>query len=79
MNNNDNLLNLSHSGRLDEDGEIGFTLSLTGTRTSRLAIIRAAIKALQKELPEPQDCPRAPRPFRYCPDCDGSFPCEMKD
>ncbi len=26
---------------------------------------------------EPQDCPRAPAPFRYCPDCDGSFPCQM--
>ena len=23
------------------------------------------------------DCPRAPAPFRYCPDCDGSFPCQM--
>lgn len=26
---------------------------------------------------EPQDCPRAPHPFRYCPDCDGSFPCQL--
>ena len=25
---------------------------------------------------EPLDCPRAPAPFRYCPDCDGSFPCQ---
>lgn len=25
----------------------------------------------------PQDCPRAPAPFRYCPDCDGSFPCQL--
>lgn len=26
---------------------------------------------------KPVDCPRAPAPFRYCPDCDGSFPCQM--
>ena len=26
---------------------------------------------------KPLDCPRAPAPFRYCPDCDGSFPCQM--
>jgi len=26
---------------------------------------------------KPVDCPRAPSPFRYCPDCDGSFPCQM--
>lgn len=26
---------------------------------------------------KPIDCPRAPAPFRYCPDCDGSFPCQL--
>lgn len=40
------------------------------------------IERLQREVnrltPKPQqDCPRAPTPFRYCPDCDGSFPCEL--
>jgi hypothetical protein len=25
----------------------------------------------------PKDCPRAPAPFRFCPDCDGSFPCQL--
>jgi hypothetical protein len=26
---------------------------------------------------EPGRCPRAPEPFNYCPDCDGSFPCQL--
>ena len=26
---------------------------------------------------EPPRCPRAPEPFNYCPDCDGSFPCQL--
>lgn len=26
----------------------------------------------------PTRCPRAPDPFNYCPDCDGSFPCQMR-
>lgn len=26
----------------------------------------------------PERCPRAPEPFNYCPDCDGSFPCQMR-
>jgi hypothetical protein len=25
----------------------------------------------------PVVCPRAPAPFNYCPDCDGSFPCQL--
>ena len=29
------------------------------------------------ESRKPRDCPRAPAPFRYCPDCNGSFPCQM--
>lgn len=28
---------------------------------------------------EPLRCPRAPEPFNYCPDCDGTFPCPMRD
>ena len=26
---------------------------------------------------KPDRCPRAPDPFNYCPDCDGSFPCQL--
>lgn len=26
---------------------------------------------------EPVERPRAPSPLRYCPDCDGSFPCQL--
>jgi hypothetical protein len=26
---------------------------------------------------KPAICPRAPAPFNYCPDCDGSFPCQL--
>ncbi len=25
----------------------------------------------------PLECPRAPAPLRYCPDFDGSFPCQL--
>jgi len=25
---------------------------------------------------ETSGCPRAPAPFKLCPDCDGSFPCQ---
>jgi hypothetical protein len=42
----------------------------------RVEEIADAIIALTARA-EPQDCPRAPVPFRYCPDCNGSFPCQM--
>lgn len=40
--------------------------------------IRLIVQHARKPLP-PLDCPRAPAPFRLCPDCDGSFPCQLPE
>lgn len=43
---------------------------------------RKRILALLPQSPPEQEevkpCPRAPDPFNYCPDCDGSFPCQLR-
>lgn len=65
------------SKRLDDKGETGFHVSITGSMAKREEIIRDVISMLQAKLPVQGDCPRAPAPFRYCPDCDGSFACQM--
>lgn len=40
---------------------------------------RAAIAALDavRASRKAQTCPRAPHPFRYCPDCTGGNDCAM--
>lgn len=40
----------------------------------------AALAEHREGTQQPVDCPRATRlelPFRICPDCDGTFPCEL--
>jgi len=41
--------------------------------------IRLIVNHARAHSPPPITCPRAPSPLRYCPDCDGSFPCQLPE
>jgi hypothetical protein len=44
-------------------------------RRETLRMCADALRMMVDFKSKPARCPRAPEPFNYCPDCDGSFTC----
>ena len=67
--------------RAIHDGRIPFEVFGENPENTEFArdLARAAIAALDavRGARKVQTCPRAPYPFRYCPDCTGGNDCVM--
>jgi hypothetical protein len=46
-------------------------------RSEQLRMCADALRMMVDFKTKAVACPRAPEPFNYCPDCDGSFPCQL--